>query len=227
MRLAIPTFKEEVAPSFDFSKSFSLFEIENDNIVRREKMSFGEQNPLTRVRQLKQYRVDVLICNALRSYTERLLQLNEIRFVSGISGNVDEIVRKYLQKEIQTKEPDLNRIALLKKTNYANLYVCSQEHFKSLGYDVQLPKETSKTFIDFIGTKRDETGKSTKTIAVCCGGHLYKVEEEIREFARETGDLFDENYYVHPVCPGVQQLCDQYQIILLGSESLQKTIEKG
>jgi predicted Fe-Mo cluster-binding NifX family protein len=219
MKLAIPTYKNEVAPSFDFSKCFTLFDIDKKSVIKKIELQLPEQSPLSRVQELKKHQVDIIICNAIRSYTERLLHLNQVRYISRITGTVNQVIRDFLQEKLQEKEQDLDQKALVKKSDIHVLIDLGKQYFQNCGFTLSSPDTNSKTFIDFIGEKRRKEKRKTQ-IAVCCGAHIYKVEEEIREFAREIGDRFDIAYYIHPGCPGIKQICDQYKVVMLDPEEL-------
>lgn len=222
MKLAIPTFKNEVAPSFDFSKHFFLFLLEKNKVKDKIELRLPEKSPLIRVQELKKNHVNIVICNAICSYTERLLFLNQIRYISGITGTIEHVLDDFLQEKLLEKEPDLNQKALLKKSDINVLIDLGMEYFHNCGFTLTKPDSGTKTFIDFIGGKVTKEKKKTE-IAVCCGAHIYKIEGEIREFAREAGSQFDEIYYIHPTCPGIKQICDQYRVILLDPEELKIT----
>jgi len=219
MKLAIPTYKEEVAPSFDFSKCFTLMVIEKNTVSEKIELKLPEQSPLSRVQELKKHQVDMVICNAIRSYTERLLHLNQIRYILRITGTINQVINDFLQEKLQEKEQDLNQKALLKKSDINVLKELGRRYFQNCGYTLSTPDTKSKTFIDFIGEKKHKKNGKTQ-IAVCCGAHIYKVEEEIREFAREIDERFDNAYYIHPGCPGIKQICDQYKVVMLDTEEL-------
>jgi hypothetical protein len=196
-----------------------MFTVEKDRVKAKIELPLPEQSPLSRVEELKKYQVNLVICNAVRSYTERLLFLNQIRYISGISGTIDHVISEFLQKKLIEKEPDLNQKALVKKSDIKVLINLGREYFFRSGFLLSKPDTNSKTFIDFMGEKETEDHNITR-IAVCCGAHLYKVEEEIREFAREVDERFDKAYYIHSGCPGIKQICDQNKVILLDPEEL-------
>jgi predicted Fe-Mo cluster-binding NifX family protein len=214
--LAVPTFKNEVAPSFDYATLFNLFKLGHQKIIRHDSILFKEENSQIRVHNLQNLKTEIVICNGIRSHSVRLLQYHQMQVITGISGEIEIAIQRFLKGEFEDINIDINQIALQKQQEIGNFVDWSKALFKQIGYDVSLPNANETFFpIDFIGAKVCPVCKKPIKVAVCCGVHLYKKELEVKEFVSHTGDNFDAKVYIHPAFPAMEKLCEKHQVQLI------------
>ena len=214
--LAIPTFKNEVAPSFDYASLFNLFKLGHRKIIRHDSLHFDEENSQARVHHLQDLNAEIVICNGIRSHSVRLLQYHQMQVITGISGEIEIAIQRFLKGEFEDINIDINQIALQKQKEVGNFVDWSKVLFKQIGFSVSLPKASETFFpIDFIGVKVCPVCEKPIKVAVCCGIHLYKKELEMKEFASHTGDNFDAKVYIHPAFPAMEKLCEKHNVQLI------------
>ena len=97
MKIAIPRFGEEVAPCFEYSATITIFTVIDDKVIEQQDFSLQSRIAFDRVRLLRDQGVDALICNGVQSFFEDLVKTNGIKVCSWVSGNVNELLEKYIQ----------------------------------------------------------------------------------------------------------------------------------
>lgn len=100
MKLAIPRFGEVVAPCFEYSATIAIFTIERRRIVEQIDFRLQSREALDRVRLLRDQGVSTLICGGVHAFFEHLLVDHGIQVMSWVSGNVDELLRRFLAGEL-------------------------------------------------------------------------------------------------------------------------------
>jgi len=216
MNIAIPTYKDEVAPSFDYCSLISLFAIEEKKVLVKNDCKCFESSIYNRVHELIKLETNIVICNGIKAPSIRLLQSNQIHVIFGISGQVENVIYQYLQKKLNTKTEDIDQIALEKKNELKDLKEWSKNYFLNLGFKlITQEMKNSKFPIDFVAIKTCPLCDKKIKIAICCGNHLYRKDEEIKEFVRSVGDEYDAKVYVHPAFPAIEQLCEKHKVELI------------
>jgi len=102
MKIAIPRYEEDVAPCFDYSVTIVVFTIVNKKVVEEKEFTISSQWPVDRIRLLRDQKVDVLICGGIQDRFEAMVKGNGIEMISWVSGKVDELLDKYLNKKLTT-----------------------------------------------------------------------------------------------------------------------------
>jgi predicted Fe-Mo cluster-binding NifX family protein len=100
VKLAIPRFGEEVAPCFEYSATIAIFTVKRRRVVDQTDFSLQSREALDRVRLLRDQSVDALICGGVQAFFEDMLVDHGITVISWVSGNVDELLRRYLHGQL-------------------------------------------------------------------------------------------------------------------------------
>ncbi len=95
MRIALPTWEGRISPVFDVAEHLLLVDVDGTSPCGRDLRRLGGVEPLARTQVLTASRADVLICGAISRPLERVLTAAGIAVVSGICGDVDEVVRAF------------------------------------------------------------------------------------------------------------------------------------
>jgi len=101
--IAIPNWQDRVSPVFDVAEQILLVQYEGMSETLRSHLLFHEDRPELRAERLIEQGVDVLICGAISSLLESLLVANRIKVVPRVCGDVDEIIRAYLDGSIDDR----------------------------------------------------------------------------------------------------------------------------
>ena len=96
MKVAIPRFEEQVAPCFEYSATITIFTIEDQRIVEQVDFTLQSQRAFDRVRLLRDQDVETLICGGVQDRFEDLVGATGIRVISWVSGNVEDLLSRFL-----------------------------------------------------------------------------------------------------------------------------------
>jgi predicted Fe-Mo cluster-binding NifX family protein len=96
MKIAIPRHGEFVAPCFEWSATITIFVVRGKQVADQMDFSLQSQDPVDRVRLLRDQGVDTLICGGLQDSFEDLVVANGIRVYSWVSGRVEDLLRRLL-----------------------------------------------------------------------------------------------------------------------------------
>jgi predicted Fe-Mo cluster-binding NifX family protein len=97
VKVAIPRFGASVAPCLEYSATITIFVVEGGRVVGEMDFELQSQNPMDRVRLLRDQGVDTLICGGLQNRFEDLVLANGIRVISWLSGSVSELIRQFVE----------------------------------------------------------------------------------------------------------------------------------
>lgn len=101
-KIAVPTRDDMVDDHFGHCDHYTIFTIENNKVAARESypspQGCGCKSGIAPV--LKNMGVKVMLAGSMGEGAKNVLGANDIKVVRGCSGNVDELVAKYLAGEI-------------------------------------------------------------------------------------------------------------------------------
>jgi predicted Fe-Mo cluster-binding NifX family protein len=97
VKVAIPRFKEEVAPCFEYSADIAIFTIRSRKVVAKRGFPLQSRNIFDRFRLLRDQRVKTLICGGVQDSFEDLLCANGIHVISWVTGSVDELLDLFIR----------------------------------------------------------------------------------------------------------------------------------
>ena len=100
MKVAIPRFREEVAPCFEYSANIAIFTIRGRKVVAQRGFPLQSRDALDRFRLLRDQQVKTLICGGVQDFFEDLLRANGIYVISWVSGSVDELLDLFLRDRL-------------------------------------------------------------------------------------------------------------------------------
>jgi len=100
MKVAIPRFGEVVAPCFEYSATIAIFTIKGQKITDQVDFTLQSQETLDRLRLLRDQKVNTLICGGVQDFFEDLVLAKGIKVISWVSGNVDDLLQKFIKGEL-------------------------------------------------------------------------------------------------------------------------------
>ena len=99
MRIALSVFNGKISPRFDVAPVLRLYEIKKRKITNEKEISCEGWNDIERVRRLKEMGVEVLVCGGIPNDLFETLLNNNISVVPWVTGNVQDVLKKFLRKE--------------------------------------------------------------------------------------------------------------------------------
>jgi predicted Fe-Mo cluster-binding NifX family protein len=100
VRVAMPRLGEQVAPCFGYAATITIFTIGRGKLLDEVDFCLQSNDILDRFRLLRDQQVGTLICGGLEESLEDLLQANDVRVISWVSGRVDVLLECFLRGEL-------------------------------------------------------------------------------------------------------------------------------
>ena len=100
MKVAVPRMGEVVAPCFGYCAMMSIFTIQDDRIVDQIDFPLNSQEPLDRIRLLRDQKVGALICGGMQDVFASMLAAHGIKVISWVSGNIDDLLKLHLRGQL-------------------------------------------------------------------------------------------------------------------------------
>jgi predicted Fe-Mo cluster-binding NifX family protein len=95
-RIAIPIFKSRVSPVFDTCTRLLLIDFEDNRVIKTKGFDLDNFSLRERLRVLAKNDVGVIICGGISDVFHAILSNSNIRLISGICGNVDEVIKAHM-----------------------------------------------------------------------------------------------------------------------------------
>lgn len=226
LRVAVACFGEEVAPRFDNARRFRFWKIVRRVAKEYQELTIEEPGGIERVRLLRRVQADVLICNGIEASYRQILETEGCPVIDGVRGSATDALFGYLAGRIQPRKredmPDLDRMQI----HTADLVEWTKELFTALGWKVKTVLQSYCYPVDLWAERACPICGRLVRVAVCCGAHAYRVDEEIRELKRATASGCDTGIYVHHAIPGVLGICRECGIELLDPDDFSSSRDK-
>ena len=100
IRIAIPIFHNRVSPVLDTCTRLLIIDFEGKDGVERREISFDIYSQSERFEIVKKLDLDAIICCGISEVFDRMLQSAGIRLISGIAGDVEQVVEAFLCNRI-------------------------------------------------------------------------------------------------------------------------------
>jgi len=104
LKIAISCDGNEVSEHFGRCEKYIIFEAEKGKLKSKIGLANPGHEPFFLPRFLKERGVQKIICQGIGPRATNLFEQLGIEVIAGISGNVDEVIEKYLKGELETAE---------------------------------------------------------------------------------------------------------------------------
>ncbi|MBD3233354.1 MAG: hypothetical protein GF315_06485 [candidate division Zixibacteria bacterium] len=215
MKVAIPKFNDMVAPCFEAAASFCIAEIDADGIVAQKVVTCSGVEGYRRIRLVKIYDIEALICNGIKEFYEDLLSVSGVTVYPGVSGSIDEALKKLIDGKLKPFEYKPDNLTEIEEVSHSDLLQWAKEAFESNGYKVSDGPGQDSFLIDLVAELSCPVCGKQIRVAICCGAHTYRYDQEIGEFHHIAKSGYNARVYIHSRNPDVAQYCEQYGIELL------------
>jgi predicted Fe-Mo cluster-binding NifX family protein len=102
MKIAISTDENFVSAHFGRCPSYTIVDIENNQIVNKEIIDNPGHQPGFIPQFLHQKNVDCIICGGMGSRAASLFEEFGIKTIVGITGQINETIEKFLKNELKS-----------------------------------------------------------------------------------------------------------------------------
>ncbi|MFH2037788.1 MAG: NifB/NifX family molybdenum-iron cluster-binding protein [Candidatus Zixiibacteriota bacterium] len=223
MIVAIPILNKLVAPCFEAAKEFAIYKIEDNGTNKLKTAVCLSDEGFKRVRLLYLHDVNFLICNGIKGFFRDQLVAIGIKVIPNINDSIDKALERFLANELTVYEncPDGEENSY--EIAHDDLIDWARELFESNGYKISNCPGDDTILIDLVGEiKCPLCGKKIK-VAVCCGGHTYRAEQEIKEFYHLAKTEYNARVFVYPNLGEIVNKCEEYGINLICPDNINLT----
>ena len=218
MNLAIPILKNQIAPCFEAAKQFELVVIKNKRIISKRTVNCLSGEGFLRVRLLRLYEINSLICNGIKNfYRDQLLALG-ISVIPNINQSIEDALNNFLIGELKSIDNIHTDVHSSELVSHEDLVKWAKDLFTKKGYSVATYSEDESFLIDLVAKINCPVCNKEIKVAVCCGAQIYSAEQEIKEFHHTTKTQFDARVYVYLKNPALEKSCVDYGIDYLSPE---------
>ncbi|MBD3258778.1 hypothetical protein GF377_10120 [candidate division GN15 bacterium] len=212
--VAIPIYRDEVAPCFEAAQTFVMARIEGGRVVSRKIVKSTGCKGFGNLQLLREEQVTALLCNGIKAFYRDALVASKIRVVPRVSAAVEQALAAFAAGELDRTdlskaEDDCPPVPL------TDLVCWTRELFTSHGYTVHAREEADPFPIDLVAEIACPKCHKPVRIAICCGAHTYRCSQEISEFNRVAQGNYHARVYVRPGTPQIEQCCRDYGIELV------------
>jgi predicted Fe-Mo cluster-binding NifX family protein len=99
-RIAIPIFRSRVSPVFDTCTRLLLIDFEDNRVIKRTEFDLDNFSLRERLQVVAKNDVAVIICGGISDVFHAILSNSNIRLISGICGNVDEVIKAHIDDRL-------------------------------------------------------------------------------------------------------------------------------
>jgi len=214
-RLAIPAFHDSVAPRFETAESFYVCDIHDNKSSNGEIVLCSGCMGFGRIQLLQDHGIRVLICNGIKNFYRDLLASINIEVIDTISLPLNDVIDRFLSGSLKASTRTGHGTTAACEIPHDDLVCWARELFESYGYTIRKKTAASDFPIDLVASLTCPLCGKDILVAICCGAHLYRIDQEIREFHHAVSSSYHAAVYIHPADSILEENCRSYGVQLL------------
>ncbi len=102
IRIAVAKRAESISEHFGHCDGYEIFDIKEKEVINRGFLVYPGHKPGFLPKFLAGKNVDMIISGGMGASAQELFRKNNIKVIVGMSGDVEEAVRKYLEGKIES-----------------------------------------------------------------------------------------------------------------------------
>jgi predicted Fe-Mo cluster-binding NifX family protein len=219
MIVALPKFGDVVAPCFEVARIFMIARVEYGRAVESRIVECGGCEGFGRVQLLRDSGVNVLICNGIKDFYRNLLRAAGIAIFPDVSGGVSEAIDAYVVGQLTPDSKADGTIEFDSEVPLEDLVCWTNELFSAHGYIVRPAAEYAPFPVDLIAEINCPVCFKLIRVAICCGAHMYRPDQEIQLLHLVASGGYHARVYVHSTTPTVKERCHEYGVELIDPDA--------
>ncbi len=220
MNVAIPKLNNNVAPCFEVAKAFEIIEIKNNNVVSSKAVDCPAGEGFKRVRLLHLHDIETLICNGIKEFYRNQLAAIGISVIPNINDSIEQATIRFIANELPVYENDIVKSQGNYDVSHDDLISWARELFETNGYSVTHNLSKDTFLLDLIAEIQCPLCKKSIKVAICCGGHTYRPDQEIKEFHHSVKSLYNVRAFIYTDSPQIAKSCGEYGIEFISPERI-------
>jgi predicted Fe-Mo cluster-binding NifX family protein len=226
MIVAIPILRDQIAPCFEAAKKFEILTIKNKKISSSKRINCYASEGFIRIRLLRLYEIQTLICNGIKNFYRDQLVAMGIAVIPNVNYPVDKALNLFIAGELKSYRETIFNSENSSIVSHDDLVNWAYSLFSKNGYEVSLCPDEESFLIDLIAKINCPVCGRQIKVAVCCGAQIYKADQEIKEFHHNTKTQFNARVYVYLMNPQLEKSCNDYGIDFLSPETESENLNK-
>ncbi len=227
MKILIPELNGYIAPCFEACSSFIMLEVEKGKIKSRRKTRLEGHEGFRRIRLLRVHDTQLLVCNGIGEFYRDMIASMGIGLVPDQCLSIKDTLRGLLAGKIKPEDTALDAIQGAYEIPLDQLIGWAREIFRKAGFFINPGNGKDSFLIDLTAEKVCPVCSGKIRVSVCCGGHTYRLDQEIREFHFCTGEEYHARVFVAPPSGYVERSCAEYGIRFLPYEPSRTAVPAG
>ena len=99
MRVAVPVWRGGVSPVFDVAEQILMVDVHDGGCLGRRVVHFHAASLPRRAEEVAELGVELLICGAVSTEMEKLLEARRVSVIPWVSGDPDEVLKAHCAGE--------------------------------------------------------------------------------------------------------------------------------
>ncbi|PKK83594.1 MAG: hypothetical protein CVT49_07505 [candidate division Zixibacteria bacterium HGW-Zixibacteria-1] len=220
IKIAIPKLKNRVAPCFEAASSFTVAVADNNRLISQKTVHCSGSEGYHRVRLMKLHDIDMVLCNGIGGFYSDLLHTMGLRIIGNLNGGISRVLRLYLSGALKLSESNPDISTRMSGTSLDELISWSRELFERNGYCVNPGPGRDSFLIDLVAEMICPVCGEKIRVAICCGAHTYRPDQEIREFHYTAKSEYNARVFISPTNPAAERFCREYGIEFIRSDKV-------
>jgi predicted Fe-Mo cluster-binding NifX family protein len=204
-----------VAPRFETAEYFYICTLLDGKISDKQVFGCSGCEGFSRVRLLREQQVDCVICGGIKSFYRQLLESLGMRVIDRVSLSVDQALDQYGDGRLSPSSDDASCDKSVCDVPHEDLLCWTRDLFAGFGWQICATDDSAPFAVDLIGRIDCPVCGRPVRIAICCGAHIYRCDQEIREFHDATVNDFHVRAYVYPPSSRLADCCRAFGIQII------------
>lgn len=201
-----------VAPRFETAEHFYICTLFEGRIEEKQVSACLDTEGFARVRLIREQHVDCVICGGIRAFYRQLLNSMGVEVIDHVALSVEDALEQFAGGQLQPAPMNGNDQKAMCDIPHEDLICWSHDLFVSYGWQVFATDDSAPFAVDLIGSIDCPVCKRPVRVAICCGAHIYRCDQEIREFHDATVNDFHVRAYIYPANDRLAECCRAFGI---------------
>lgn len=218
MKIAVPTYRDTIAPCFEAATSFTIATVDGTEVTDIKTAACETGEGYRRVRLLQVHSADVVICNGIKGFYCDMLTGMGMTVFKNVNLPVIDALNLYALGRL-TPESEPARVSdRVCEIPHIDLIQWTRVFLRDAGYELHPGPGEDAFLVDLVAQITCPVCGQAVRVAICCGAHTYRADLEVREFHHATVSGYDARIYVYPGNPRIAECCREYGIQFLDPE---------
>ncbi len=219
MLIAVPKFNDEIAPCFEVAGCFLVSTVEEGTEISHKIYPCEGCEGYGRIQFIRAKKINVLICNGIKGFYRDLLQASGVTVISNVCDTVTGAIQKYVSGSLVSDSEPIEPAETDDLIPLEDLVCWTRELFEANGYSVKSRKGEAPFPIDLIAEINCPLCHKPVRVAICCGAHMYRSDQEIAQLHRIATTNYHARVYVHSYSSQIVRFCKEYGVELIDPDA--------